>query len=131
MGSCLEAPTINPPWSPSPSRATMSWDLVDERPCGQCPRQAVTIVHVTRARHQGKQVTAALRFAEEEGCVVEVRHSGQTWGHVVAQNGQRPWVWSTPKDADVAARMIRRSYLATGRGDMADFAFRIRLRDPL
>jgi lysophospholipid acyltransferase (LPLAT)-like uncharacterized protein len=77
---------------------------------------AVTIVHVTRARHQRKQVEAALRFAEEEGCVVEVRHSGHTWGHVVAPNGQRFRVWSTPKDADVAALMIRRFVLGNREG---------------
>jgi lysophospholipid acyltransferase (LPLAT)-like uncharacterized protein len=71
---------------------------------------------VTRARHQRKQVEAALRFAEEEGCVVEVRHSGHTWGHAVASNGQRFRVWSTPKDADVAARMIRRFALSNREG---------------
>jgi lysophospholipid acyltransferase (LPLAT)-like uncharacterized protein len=71
---------------------------------------------VTRARHQRKQVEGALRFAEEEGCVVEVRHSGHTWGHVVAPNGQRSRVWSTPKDADVAARMIRRFALRNKEG---------------
>jgi len=32
----------------------------------------VTIVNVARERHQRKQVEAALRFAEEEGCRVEV-----------------------------------------------------------
>jgi hypothetical protein len=61
--------------------------------CGQCPRQTVTIVHVTRARHQG-----------------------HTWGHVVGRNGQRFRVWSTPKDADVAARMIRRFVLSNREG---------------
>ena len=62
---------------------------------------------MARERHQRKQVEAALRFAEEEGCRVEVLHSGHTWGRVVAPNGQQLRVWSTPKDADVAARMIR------------------------
>jgi hypothetical protein len=66
---------------------------------------------VARDRHQRKQVEAALRFAEEQGCSIEVRHSGHTWGHVVAANGQRLRVWSTPKDADVAANMIRRFVL--------------------
>ena len=70
--------------------------------------QPVTIVDTARDRHWRKQVEAALRFAEAEGCTVEVRHSGHTWGHVVAPNGQWFRVWSTPKDADVAARMIRR-----------------------
>lgn len=65
-----------------------------------------------RERHQRKQVEAALRFAEAEGCTVEVSHSGHTWGLVVAPNGQRLRVWSTSKDPDVAARMIRR--FATG-----------------
>jgi lysophospholipid acyltransferase (LPLAT)-like uncharacterized protein len=72
----------------------------------------VTIVHVPRDRHQRKQVEAALRFAEQEGCVIDVRHSGHTWGHVVASNGQRFRVWSTPKDAAVAARMTRRFALS-------------------
>ena len=67
----------------------------------------VTIVNVARERHQRKQLEAALRFAEEEGCRVEVLHSGHTWGVVVAPNGQRLRVWSTPKDADVAAKMTR------------------------
>ena len=53
----------------------------------------------------------ALRFAEKEGCRIEVLHSGHTWGQVVAPNGQRFRVWSTPKDADVAAKMIRRFVL--------------------
>ena len=66
---------------------------------------------MARDRHQRKQVEAALRFAEEQGCFIEVRHAGHTWGHVVAVNGQRLRVWSTPKDADVAARMIRRFVL--------------------
>ncbi|MDA8264776.1 MAG: hypothetical protein M0T79_05410 [Actinomycetota bacterium] len=55
---------------------------------------------------------AALGFAEAAGCTVEVRHSGHTWGHVVAPDGQRFRVWSTPKDADMAARMIRRFALS-------------------
>ncbi len=63
---------------------------------------------MARERHQRKQVEAALRFAEEEGCQIDVLHSGHTWGQVVAPNGQRFRVWSTPKDADVAAKMIRR-----------------------
>jgi hypothetical protein len=67
-----------------------------------------SIVPMARERHQRKQVEQALRFAEGEGCEVEVRHAGHTWGHVVAPNGQRLRVWSTPKNADVAARLIRR-----------------------
>ena len=63
---------------------------------------------MVRDRHQRKQVEAALRFAEARGCIVEVRHAGHTWGHVVAPSGQRLRVWSTPKDPDVAAKMIRR-----------------------
>lgn len=63
---------------------------------------------MARERHQRKQVEAALRFAEAEGCQIDVLHSGHTWGHVVAPNGQRFRVWSTPKDADVAAKMIHR-----------------------
>jgi lysophospholipid acyltransferase (LPLAT)-like uncharacterized protein len=63
---------------------------------------------VARDRHQRKQVEAALHFAEARGCLVEVRHAGHMWGVVVAPNGQRLRVWSTPKDADAAARMIRR-----------------------
>lgn len=63
---------------------------------------------MARNRHQRKQVEEALKMAEDEGCVIEVRHSGHTWGNVVAPNGQRLRVWSTPKDADVAARIIRR-----------------------
>jgi hypothetical protein len=63
---------------------------------------------MARDRHQRKQVEAALRFAEGKGCQVEIRHSGHVWGWVVAPNGQRFSVWSTPKDADTAARMIRR-----------------------
>jgi lysophospholipid acyltransferase (LPLAT)-like uncharacterized protein len=63
---------------------------------------------VARQRHAKKQVEDALRAAEKAGCVVEVRHSGHVWGHVVAPNGQRLRVWSTPKDADIAARIIRR-----------------------
>ncbi len=66
---------------------------------------------MARERHQRKQVEAALRFAEEESCRVEVLHSGHTWGAVVAPNGQRLRVWSTPTDADVAAKMIRRFVL--------------------
>ena len=68
----------------------------------------VTIVNVARDRHQRKQVEQALKFAEDEGCVVEVRHAGHTWGEVVAPNGQRLRVWSTPRNADVAAKVIRR-----------------------
>ena len=63
---------------------------------------------MARERHQRKQVEAALRFAEAEGCQIDILHSGHTWGHVVAPNGQRFRVWSTPKDADVATKMIRR-----------------------
>ena len=63
---------------------------------------------VARERHQRKQVEQALRYAESEGCEVEVLHAGHTWGPVVAPNGQRLRVWSTPKDADIAARLIRR-----------------------
>ena len=63
---------------------------------------------MARDRHQRKEVEAALRFAEAQGCTVEVRHAGHTWGLVVASNGQRLRIWSTPKDADVAAKMIRR-----------------------
>lgn len=68
----------------------------------------VIIVNVPRGRHQYKQVEAALQHAESEGFEVQVRHSGHTWGHVVAPNEQRLRVWSTPKDADIAARIIRR-----------------------
>lgn len=63
---------------------------------------------MARARHQQKQVEAPLRFAEQAGCSVEVLHAGHTWGQLVAPNGQRLRVWSTPKNVDVAARMIRR-----------------------
>lgn len=63
---------------------------------------------MARDRHQRKQVEEALQFAESLGCQVEVRHAGHTWGHVVAPNSQRMRVWSTPKDADVAAKIIRR-----------------------
>jgi hypothetical protein len=70
--------------------------------------RSVTIVNVARRRHQRKQVEEALQYAESEGCEVLERHSGHTWGYVVAPNGQRLRVWSTPKDADVAARIIRR-----------------------
>jgi hypothetical protein len=66
---------------------------------------------VPRERHQRKQVEGALRFAENEGCHIKVVHSGHTWGVVVAPNAQRHRVWSTPKDADVAAKMIRRFVL--------------------
>ena len=79
---------------------------------GQCPQLATNVVLVARARHQRKEVEAALRFAEQEGCSVEVLLVGHTWGQVVAPNGQRLRVWSTPKNADVAARMIRRFALA-------------------
>ncbi|HXQ18704.1 MAG TPA: hypothetical protein VN781_03655 [Acidimicrobiales bacterium] len=68
----------------------------------------VTIVYVARDRHQRTQVEQALQDAERDGCVVEVRHAGHTWGHLVAPNGQRLRVWSTPKNADVAAKVIRR-----------------------
>lgn len=71
----------------------------------------VRVVSMARDRHQRKQVETALRFAEQEGCRIEVRHSGHTWGHVAAPNGQQLRVWSTPKNADVAARMIRRFVL--------------------
>lgn len=66
---------------------------------------------MARERHPRKQVETALRFAEEEGCQIEVLHSGHSWGHVVAPNCQRFGVWSTPKNADVAAKMIRRFVL--------------------
>lgn len=66
---------------------------------------------MARERHQRKQVEAALRFAETEGCQIDVLHSGHTWGRVVAPNGQQFRVWSTPKDSDVAAKMIRRFVL--------------------
>lgn len=56
-----------------------------------------SIVSMARERHQRKQVEQALRFAEGEGCEVEVRHAGHTWGHVVAPDGQRLRVWSTPR----------------------------------
>jgi hypothetical protein len=39
-----------------------------------------TVVDVARDRHQRKQVEQALKFAEQQGCGVEVRHSGHTWG---------------------------------------------------
>jgi hypothetical protein len=84
--------------------------------CGQCPQPSVTVVFMARDRHQRKQVETTLRFAEQEGCLVEVRHSGHTWGQVVAPNGQRIRVWSTPKNADVAARMIRRFVLNNKEG---------------
>jgi hypothetical protein len=66
---------------------------------------------VASDRHQRKQLEAALRFAEQQSCTVEVRHAGHTWGHVAAPNGQRLRVWSMPKDADVAAHMTRRFVL--------------------
>ena len=69
---------------------------------------SVTIVNVARERHQRKQVDTALRFAEAEGCQIDVLHSGHTWDVVIASDGQRLRVWSTPKDADVVATMIRR-----------------------
>ncbi len=34
---------------------------------GQCPQLATNVVLVARARHQRKEVEAALRFAEQEG----------------------------------------------------------------
>ena len=71
---------------------------------------------MARERHQRKQVEAALRAAETEGCTVEVRHSGHTWGHLVTPNGQRLRIWSTPKDPDVAARIIRRFVRSNKRG---------------
>lgn len=67
-----------------------------------------TLFTVARDRHQRKQVERALQDAEEAGCDIDVRHRGHTWGHVVAPNGQRFTVFSTPRDADVAARMIRK-----------------------
>jgi hypothetical protein len=63
---------------------------------------------MTRPRYRRKRVETALRSAEQERCLVEARHSGRTWGRVVAPNGQRGGVWSMPKHADVTARMIRR-----------------------
>lgn len=63
---------------------------------------------MARERHQRKQVERALRDAERAGFDISVRHAGHVWGHVVAPNRQRFAVWSTPKDSDVAARMIRR-----------------------
>ena len=66
------------------------------------------MIVTARERHQRKQVEQALRYAESEGCEAEVRHAGHTWGIVLAPSGQRLRVWSTPKDADVAARVIRR-----------------------
>ena len=66
------------------------------------------IVSVARERHQYKEVERALQYAESKGCFVEVRHAGHVWGHVVAPNGQRLAVFSTPKNQDTAAKIIRR-----------------------
>ena len=75
-----------------------------------------TVVDVARDRHQRKQVEEALKFAEQQGCGIEVRHAGHTWGEVVAPNGQRLRVWSTPRNADVAAKMIRRFVMSNKKG---------------
>lgn len=60
-----------------------------------------------RERHQYKEVGKALRYAESNACTVEVRHAGHVWGHVVAPNGQRLAIFSTPKNQDTAAKIIR------------------------
>ena len=56
----------------------------------------------------GSRLRQALRGAERAGFEVSVCHAGHVWGHIVAPNGQRFAVWSTPKDSDIAARMIGR-----------------------
>jgi len=63
---------------------------------------------VARERHQSKEVEKALRHAETRGCKVEIRHAGHVWGVVLAPTGRRLSVFSTPRDADVAAKIIRR-----------------------
>ena len=71
--------------------------------------------HVTRARHQRKRSkrVALCRGGRVRGRGAALRaHMGQ----VVAPNGQRFRVWSTPKDADVAARIIRRFVLSNREG---------------
>jgi lysophospholipid acyltransferase (LPLAT)-like uncharacterized protein len=63
---------------------------------------------VPRERHQYKEVEKALQYAESKGCTVEVKHAGHVWGHALVPNGQRLVVFSTPKDQDNAAKIIRR-----------------------
>jgi hypothetical protein len=58
----------------------------------------------------GRSGVALCRAGGVRGRVAALR------AHVVAPNGQRFRVWSTPKDADVAARMIRRFVLSNREG---------------
>lgn len=61
-----------------------------------------------RQRHQRKEVEKALRFAEAAGCTIEVVHAGHTWGYVVTPDRAKQVIFSTPRDQDVAARIIGR-----------------------
>jgi hypothetical protein len=67
-------------------------------------------VHVPRERHQKKEVERALREAEVAGWTVEVVHHGHTWGRVRCGDGCDPvTVFSTPRQAEVAAKIIRQA----------------------
>lgn len=102
-----ETPYLSRHVAPRSSRHRQPVSSVQANPLSLSTRSCI-VCHVPRSRHQRKQVEDALRHAESEGFEVQVRHAGHTWGYVVAPSGQRLTVWSTPKDADVSARMIRR-----------------------
>lgn len=69
-----------------------------------------------RSRHPRKEIEAALAYAEASGWRIELAR-GHAWGRMYC-----PWnshdcrcgefcissIWSTPRDADVHARQLRR-----------------------
>lgn len=62
-----------------------------------------------RGRHPKKEVERALRYCEGSGWEVETTASGHSWGAARCGMGCRVSVWSTPKNQDNHARVIRRA----------------------
>jgi hypothetical protein len=64
-----------------------------------------------RPRHPNKHIEKAIQFAESLGWRVEISE-GHAWGHLLCplatRDGCMISVWSTPRNAEIHARQIRR-----------------------
>ncbi|RLP97305.1 hypothetical protein EAD96_30055 [Micromonospora sp. BL1] len=64
---------------------------------------------MSRGRHPKKEISDALRRAEDAGLVVDEIHRGHRWGKVdcLPCSASRS-VWATPQDAGTHAKQIER-----------------------
>ena len=66
----------------------------------------------TRDKHTVPDVEEALRYAEDQGWRIEVRHDGHVWGRIFCpqstRSGCQMSVSSTPRSPGNEARRIRR-----------------------